>query len=161
VPAPAPGTDGLLEVGRIGKAHGLAGDVVVHLVSDRTERLDPGSVLQSDRGPLTVERARVQGKHHVVRFGGAADRSDAEALRGVVLYAEPLHDDEALFVHELVGAEVVDREGRVLGVVASLEANPASDLLVLEGGGLVPTRFILGFDRGRRVSVDIPDGLLD
>ncbi len=43
----------------------------------------------------------------------------------------------------------------------SVEANPASDLLVLDGGGLIPLRFVVGSSPGERVTVDVPDGLLD
>ncbi len=58
-----------------------------------------------------------------------------------------------------IGCEVVDRAGRHLGRVTAVEANPASDLLVLEGGGLVPLRFVVEHGAGRLV-VDVPDGLL-
>ena len=51
--------------------------------------------------------------------------------------------------------------GSELGTVAGVEANPASDLLVLDGGGLIPLRFVVGSEPGVRVTVDIPDGLLD
>ena len=67
-----------------------------------------------------------------------------------------------LWVHELVGATVRDTGGALLGTVASVEANPASDLLVLESGGLIPVRFVTKHDAaGRTVDVDIPEGLLD
>ena len=79
------------------------------------------------------------------------------------LEAAPLNDvDGVLWVHELVGATVRDGSGTALGVVASVEANPASDLMVLESGGLIPVRFVTAHDAaGRTVDVDIPDGLLD
>jgi 16S rRNA processing protein RimM len=65
-------------------------------------------------------------------------------------------------VHELVGATVRDAAGRALGTVASVEANPASDLMVLESGGLIPVRFVTAHDAAARtVDVDIPEGLLD
>ena len=66
-------------------------------------------------------------------------------------------------MHELVGAAVRDAAGAVLGRVAAVEANPASDLLVLESGGLIPVRFVTRARRGRagRCDVDIPEGLLD
>ena len=51
--------------------------------------------------------------------------------------------------------------GTELGTVTGVEANPASDLLVLDGGGLIPLRFVTGSEPGVRVTVDIPDGLLD
>ena len=78
----------------------------------------------------------------------------------MVLYAEPLTDPEALWVHELIGAEVVAADGSSYGRVAAVEANPASDLLVLDGGGLVPLRFVVASTPGR-VVVDVPAGLLD
>jgi 16S rRNA processing protein RimM len=78
----------------------------------------------------------------------------------VVLTAEPLDDPAVLWVHELVGAEVVAPDGTRLGVVAAVEANPASDLLVLDGGGLVPLTFLVSAEEGR-VVVDPPAGLLD
>ena len=43
--------DGLLEIGQVGKPHGLRGDVMVHLSTNRPERVDVGTVLQSERGP--------------------------------------------------------------------------------------------------------------
>jgi 16S rRNA processing protein RimM len=160
--APTPPADrrGQLEVGRIGKPHGLRGEVYVDLWSDES-RLAAGSVLATDRGPVTVARSRPQQDRHLVTFEGVADRSGAEALRGLVLRAEPLERPDTLWVHELVGATVVSTDGRELGVVGALEANPASDLLVLEGGGLVPLRFVVSHEPGTRVVVDVPEGLLD
>src|SRR3546814_7443478 len=103
----------LLEVGRITKAHGVRGDVLVALSSDRTERLDPGSVLVTDRGPLTVESSSRHNDRWIVHFGGIHDRDQADAWRGTVLRGEPLddEDDGALWVHELVGASVVLPDG--------------------------------------------------
>ena len=56
---------------------------------------------------------------------------------------------------------VEDTAGTRLGTVVSVEANPASDLLVLDGGALIPLRFVVGSVPGRRVTVELPDGLLD
>jgi ribosomal 30S subunit maturation factor RimM len=55
---------------------------------------------------------------------------------------------------------VVDTDGAVLGTVTAVEANPASDLLVLDGGGLVPLRFLVDEEPGR-LTVEVPPGLLD
>ena len=96
----------------------------------------------------------------IVSFDGVSSREDAEALRGTVLRSPPLDDPDALWTHELIGAEVVSSAGETLGRVEAIEANPASDLLVLETGGLIPLRFVVGHERGR-VTVDIPLGLLD
>jgi 16S rRNA processing protein RimM len=154
----------LLEVGRIVKAHGLGGEVVVALVTNREERLAPGSTLHTPTRPMVVRHARrfeATGEGRwIVTFDGVTSREGAEALRGVLLQAPPLEDPEALWAHEMIGAEVMTGTGESLGRVAAVEANPASDLLVLEQGGLIPMRFVTDHGDGR-VTVDIPLGLLD
>jgi len=142
------------------KPHGLRGEVVVELFTNRTERLAPGTVLGGPAGPLEVLRASPHHRRWIVAFAGVGDHRGAEALRGAVLTAEPLDDPDALWVHELVGSEVVDAAGAAHGRVVAVEANPASDLLVLEGGALVPLRFVVEQAPGR-VVVDPPAGLLD
>jgi 16S rRNA processing protein RimM len=155
----------LLEVGRITKPHGVRGDVLVALTSDRTSRLDPGSVLETDRGPLTVVRSSIHHDRWIVQFEGFTDRSQVEDWRGVLLRAEVSDepgelDADAYWVHELVGATVVLPDGTDVGVVAEVEANPASDLLVLTSGTLVPVVFVVAQEPGR-VTIDPPEGLLD
>lgn len=152
----------MLEVGRIVKPHGIRGEVAVEVVTNRPEqRFAPGVVLASDRGPLEVLTGRPHQNRWLVTFAGVEDRTGAEALRGVVLRAaEPLEEEGALWVHELVGAEVVGLDGRSHGVVEAVEANPASDLLVLAGERLVPLVFVVDHQPGRIV-IDPPAGLLD
>jgi 16S rRNA processing protein RimM len=151
----------LLEVGRIAKPHGLAGQVVVDLVTNRTERLDPGTVLTTSSGlQLLVEASQPFLKRWIVNFSGVTDRRGAERLRGQSLLAEPVDDPDALWVHELVGSDVEDKDGRSLGKVVAILANPASDLLELEGGGLIPLVFVVDQGAGR-VVVDIPEGLIE
>jgi len=150
----------LLEVGRIVKPHGIRGEVIVDLVSNRPERLDPGSVLSSDVGDLEVVRSSAHQHRWIVAFAGVADRNRAEELRGTVLRAEALEgEDDTLWVHELVGAEVYDKDGRYYGSVTEVEANPASDLLVLPQG-LVPLTFVVDQKQGR-VVIDPPAGLIE
>ena len=149
-----------MDVGRVVKPHGLRGEVIVELFTDRTERLAPGTSLSTERGPLVVERSSPHLGRWIVQFEGVAGVDGAEALRGVVLSAEPLEDPDALWVHELVGAEVVGVDGTAYGQVQAVEANPASDLLVLDVGGLVPLRFVVSHGDGR-VVIDPPAGLLD
>jgi len=142
------------------KPHGLRGEVVVDFVSNRPERVSPGSVLLTDGGDMVVETARPFGQRWLVCFAGVTGRQAAEHLRGTVLRAHPLPDDEAWWVHELIGSEVVDTRGTVLGRVRAVVANPASDLLELQGGGLVPLRFVTSRSPGR-VVVDAPEGLVE
>lgn len=155
----------LLEIGRVVKPHGLAGEVVVVFVSNRPERLQPGSrlsIVPTGSGgvpaQLTVASVRPHRACHLVCFEGVTDLDAAERLRGARLVAEPLVDPEALFVHELIGADVVDADGVGHGKVTAVEANPASDLLVVDGLHLVPVRFVVEASPGRIV-VDVPEGI--
>ena len=152
----------LLEVGRITKPHGVRGDVLVALSSDRTSRLDPGSVLETDRGSLTVESSSRHQDRWIVSFREIAGRDAAEGWRGTVLRAEPVpdEDDDALWVHELIGAVVHLPDGAEVGRIVEVQANPASDLLVLDSGALVPVAFVTGHAAGT-VTIDPPEGLLD
>lgn len=161
-----PQSETMLEVGRITKAHGIKGEVLVHLTGDRLERVQPGAVLTGEDGRRFVVRYATshQGKW-IVAFEGVSTRTEAESLHATLLYGEPIDDPDTLFVHDLIGSTVVDATtGADLGIVESVEANPASDLLVLagtDGQGLIPARFVLGRDDEGRLRVDLPEGLLD
>jgi len=158
----------VLEVGQVVKPHGLKGEVIVSMITNRPEeRLAPGFVLSSDRGDLTVRSSSPHLGRWIVAFAGVVDRDGAEALRGTVLMAEPLadgaddDDDGTLWIHQLIGAEVVGVDGRSYGSVEAVEANPASDLLVLPGGKLVPLVFVVSGPTAGRLVIDPPLGLLD
>lgn len=150
-----------LEVGRIVKSHGLRGQVIVDLWTDRDERLAPATVLETSRGPMTVKTSARHQERWLVQFAGVSTREEADALRGVVLSAEPLDDDDAIWIHELFNAVVVDQHGTTLGTVVDVEANPASDLLVLTNGALIPLTFVVDVTPNELITVDIPDGLLE
>jgi 16S rRNA processing protein RimM len=150
-----------LEVGKIDKAHGLRGEVIVTLLTDRLERVAPGAVLVHDDGSLTVESSQPHQHRFLVGFAEIADRESADALRGTLLYAEPLDDPGVLWVHDLVGKPVVATDGTPLGTVDSVEENPASDLLVLDDGGLIPLTFYVETTADGTIVVDPPAGLLD
>jgi 16S rRNA processing protein RimM len=152
----------MLQVGAIVKPHGLRGDVIVTLTTNRAERVEPGSVLWSADGrSFVVARSSPHQGRFIVTFEGVSGIEEAESLRSTELFAPPIEDPDALWIHDLIGAQVVDTEGAELGLVEGVEANPASDLLVLAGGPLIPLRFVVSSEPGVRVVVDIPDGLLD
>jgi 16S rRNA processing protein RimM len=149
-----------LEVGSIDRPHGLAGAVVVTLVTDQLERLAPGATLNTEAGVLSVRSSRPLRHRFVVTFEGIDTLEAAEALRGTVLKGDPISKDGALWVDELIGVSVRTPDGTVLGTVTGVEANPASDLLVLDSGVLIPTRFVLGTIFDGVVTVEVPEGLL-
>ncbi|GAB3158045.1 ribosome maturation factor RimM [Micromonospora sonneratiae] len=150
-----------LIVGRIGKPHGIRGEVTVEVRTDEPEaRFAAGSVLRTepaasagrqdavpDQGELfkvpdelTVEAARWHQGRLLVCFDGIYDRNVAEALRGTLLCVDsaevaPPSDPDEFHDHQLVGLAVVDRAGEPLGEVARIDHAPASDLLVLRRPG--------------------------
>lgn len=157
--APPPGH---LEVGRIGKPHGVRGDLFVSLTSDLTERHAPGArfiiVEAGHLRELVVTSSRPQQNRWVVHFEGIDDRNAAEKLTNRFLYAEPIDSDEALWVHELIGSVVVDKSGQRWGRCTGVISNPAHDILEIDGSVLVPVPFVLSCIDGVTV-IDPPEGL--
>ena len=148
-------------MGRVVRPHGLHGEVVVSLVSNRAERSMPGSVFVTDEGELVIESSRPFQHRWLMTFVGVRGIEAAERLRDRVLRAPPLDDPSALWVHDLVGSAVIDQaDGRHLGTVTAVVANPVSDLLELDGGPLVSLRCVVEHGPGRIV-VDVPLGLFD
>ncbi len=163
----------LLTVARIGRAHGLRGEVTLEVRTDApAERFAVGNELTTDPpdvGPLTVAAARTQGGRWFLIFAEAPDRPSAEALNGTLLVveAEASEEQDAWYVHQLVGLRAERPSGEAIGEVVDVEHPPAQDLLVVEEpngnrariplvSALVPTVDIAG----GRVVVDPPFGLL-
>ncbi len=152
----------MLEVGRLTRPHGVRGEVNVVLTSNRHERVAPGAVLTTPSGlALEVQASRPHKNGFIVRFAGVNDRESAEKLRNTVVSAEPIDDPDELWVHDLIGADVVDQDGVTRGRVVRLLENPASDLLELDSGALVPVRFIVEHVATEIIRVEVPDGLFD
>jgi 16S rRNA processing protein RimM len=165
----------LVVVGRIGRPHGIRGDVTVEVRTDDPDaRFAPGAVLLTDppgRGPLTVARTGRSGQITLLHLDGIDDRDAAEALRGTLLQVEAdelpdLGDDDEYYDHQLIGLRVQHVSGAELGAVTDVLHPPASPVLVVtrpDGSEeLVP--FVaaivpqVDLDRGVAV-VDPPDGM--
>jgi len=162
-------------VGRIGRPHGLRGEVTVQVTTDDPdERFAAGSVLGTDpanRGPLTVSGMRRSGPVLVLGFEGVNDRNSAEALRGTSLTLDsaslPVPDDpDEFYDHQLVGLTAVDEQGGTLGTVVEVMHPPASPVLVVDRpdgtqelvpfvSAIVP---VVDLAAGRLV-IDPPDGM--
>ncbi len=154
-----------LEVGYIAKAHGLKGEVIVALTTNRSERVEPGSTLHCHGKELKIISSSAHQGRWIVRFEGVNDRTQAESLKGKALDASPIVDEGEMWVDEIVGLSVLDQAGTKLGIVSALQVNPASDLLVLDSGMLIPLVFVvegeLDYRRCGEIHVDIPEGLLE
>jgi 16S rRNA processing protein RimM len=130
-----------LVVARIGRAHGIKGEVTVEVRTDEPElRLGPGAVLLTDpasTGPLTIESGRVHSGRLLLRFEGVHDRTAAEALRNTLLIAEvdptelPEEEDE-YYDHQLIDLDVVLADGTEVGVITEISHLPSQDLFIVE-----------------------------
>jgi 16S rRNA processing protein RimM len=159
-------------VARIGRAHGLKGEVSLDLRTDSPERrfvqgatfeTEPASV-----GPLTLLRARTQSGRWYAAFAEITDRTEAENARGIELLVEADEEDDAWYVHELVGLTAMRPDGSTVGEVVDLLDMPAQDVLVVRepSGHRAMIPFIEAFVpevdvAGGRVVVTPPYGLLD
>lgn len=130
-----------LVVARIGRAHGIKGEVTVEVRTDEPElRLGPGAVLRTDpasAGPLTIETGRVHSGRLLLRFAGVKDRTGAEALRNILLIAEvdpaelPEEPDE-YYDHQLMDLDVVLADGTPIGRITEISHLPSQDLFIVE-----------------------------
>ncbi len=154
-----------LELGYVSRAHGLKGELSLKLSTDRTgERLAPGAVLYLNDDAFTVKASKPHGKKWLVHLHEVKGREAAEALQGRTITGDPLDPDDLdegeFFIHEMFGLTVVDQHGVEHGKVTSVIDNPASDILELASGRLVPLNFYVSHD-DHVVNVDVPVGLLD
>jgi 16S rRNA processing protein RimM len=174
-----------LVIGRIGRAHGVRGEVAVDVRTDDPDRrFAPGAVVETDppeAGPLTVVRARPHAGRLLVSFAELTDRDTAEAKRGTLLVADSTtstdsNDPDQYWDHDLVGLAVVDTAGTRIGELIEVVHLPSQDLLVVrrdaEGndGGVDAGEVLIPFVAaivpqvdmaGGRIVVDPPPGLLD
>ncbi|GAA0979676.1 MULTISPECIES: ribosome maturation factor RimM [Streptomyces violaceusniger group] len=166
-----------LVVARIGRAHGIKGEVTVEVRTDEPElRLGPGAVLATEpasAGPLTIESGRVHSGRLLLRFEGVRDRNAAEALRNILLIAEVdpevlPEDPEEFYDHQLIDLDVVTVDGTEVGRISEISHLPYQDLLVVKrpDGGEVMIPFVsevvpeIDLEEQRAV-IDPPPGLLD
>lgn len=163
-----------LTVARIGKAHGLKGEVSLDVRTDTPQtRLVPGATFETEGGSigrLTVVKAREQSGRWFVAFAEITDREGAEAARGTELVIDGAQSDEegAWYIHELVGLAAERPDGSAVGEVVDLLDMPAHDVLVVRepSGHRAMIPFIQDFVpqvdvAGGRVVVTPPFGLLE
>lgn len=163
-------------VGRIGRPHGLRGEVSVEVRTDDPEgRLSPGTSVRTEpaaAGPLTIEDGRVHSGRLLLRFAGHADRSAAERLRGVLLVADvdPAdrpEDPDEYYDHQLVGLAVRTVGGVAVGVLHEVLHLPGQDVLAVtradDTEALVPfvAEIVPTVDlQAGEIVIDPPPGLL-
>src|SRR5215203_6365354 len=168
--------DDMVLVGRIARAHGIRGQVVVDPATDfPEERFRAGSVLHIGRGEaiesMTVEHVRFHRGRPIIALAGVETMNAAEELAGAELRIEvdalqPLPTG-AYYHHDLIGCSVVTPAGDTIGLVTRVEGDGTGSRLVIGssgGDGLIPMVDGICVDidvAGRKIVVAPPEGLLD
>jgi len=131
-------------VGRVGRAHGVRGEVFVDVRTDDPDvRFAPGAVLftgEDGSATLTVARSRWHSGRLVVAFEGATDRTAAESLAGTPLYRaleDRIEEAQAWYDHDIIGCSV-HSGGAIVGTVTDVIHLPAQDLLSVDVGSGPP-----------------------
>jgi 16S rRNA processing protein RimM len=169
-----------LVVGRVAKAHGVTGEVVVDVRTDDPDaRFARGGVLRgrASRGgserSFTIESVRPHGDRLLVRLAGIADRDAADALRGTLFLVDsqdlpPIDDADEFYDHQLEGLRVRTVDGAEVGAVAEVLHTAGGELLSIttDAGGEVLVPFVGAIVTSVSLSdgvveIDPPDGLLD
>ncbi|MFM9150675.1 MAG: ribosome maturation factor RimM [Candidatus Planktophila sp.] len=137
-----------LNVGRIGRAHGILGEVTIEVrTDDAASRFALGARLETDsNGVLVVDSARVHNGILLLAFAGYTDRNAVEKLRDVLLYADvdidaPGEDEDDYHVLQLIGCKALLQDGTSLGIVQDVLNLPGQDVLAIQtdsGEVLIP-----------------------
>ncbi|MBH23125.1 MAG: 16S rRNA processing protein RimM [Myxococcales bacterium] len=171
----------LLHVGRVGRPHGIRGDLRVWpLVPGAETLLEQSAIWIADeatgRGAreYAVRKARAGGQFVILSVEGVRFRDQAEALKGKEVFITSadlpeLDDPDEFYLYELQGLEVMDSEGELLGTVQGLTEAGTQDVLIIhEPSGrtevMVPfvESIVVSVDlEAERVVVDLPEGLLE
>jgi 16S rRNA processing protein RimM len=123
-------------VGRVGRPHGLDGAFVVEQASEDATRFAVGAELLVGGKPARVTASRrVGGGRHAIKLDRAVERGTELTIRRTEL---PALEPDSYYVADLVGLEVIDADGRAVGVVRDVHPGPANDALELDGGRLLP-----------------------
>jgi 16S rRNA processing protein RimM len=168
--------DAMAAVGRIARAHGIRGQVIVNPETDFPEqRFRPGAKVFINRGPsvdaLVVSTVRFQNGRPVIGFEGVETMNDAETLAGLEMRV-PVEELAKLpagtfYHHDLVGCHVVTGRGEEVGTVEGVEGTVGGSRLVVAGAKgeiLIPlaSEICRTIDvAARRIVIEPPEGLLD
>lgn len=169
-----------LVVGRVAKAHGVTGEVVVDIrTDDPLARFAAGNTLRGrpSRGGVertfVVQSVREHGGRLLIRFAGVDDRGAADALRGTLFLVDvadlpPIEDPDEFYDHQLEGLAVRTVDGADIGVVTEVLHTPAGELLAIKriGGTELLVPFVSAIVTSvsladKTVEIDPPDGLLE
>ena len=164
-----------IEVGRVSRPHGVQGEVRILRHSDNPERFTPGSVVYarhsrpgmagprgSERARLTIRAVRGDEGFPIVSFEEITGRDGAEVLRGRVLEVQaselPELGEDEYYPFDLIGLQVRDMEGDIVGKVEDVAESPAHALLVVSREA--SSEIMVPFVTAAVPAVSVADGYL-
>jgi len=166
----------MVVVGRIARAHGIRGQVIVDPDTDfPEERFQPGAELFIERGgrveALRVTTSRFHGTRPIIGIEGVATMNDAETLAGRELRVPVEHlaalPADTFYRHDLIGCVVETRDGQKVGPVTDVEGSMTGSRLVVDGAAgevlipLVAAICTVVDPANRRIVIDPPEGLIE
>jgi 16S rRNA processing protein RimM len=171
--SPTAGEPDFLVVGKLGKPHGLHGEIVMDVFTDFPERIQPGDVFYTGQEyvPQKLLKRRPHARGLLVKFEGYVERDEVAKLRNQIVYVRtadrpPLEEGE-YYHHQLLGMQVLDEGGQLLGQVKRILETGANDVYVIHDPAghelLVPAidSVILDIDlEGRILRIHLLPGLL-
>ena len=160
------------KLGQIVNAVGLKGESKVYPYTDYKERFEELDSLYIENTLYNIEKVRYMGEMAIVKFEGVSDRNAAEALKGKYLYVDRENarelDEDEYFIPDLIGLEIKDEKGGVIGKLSDVIKNAAHDVYEIEMPDgrkfMIPAvgEFVLDVDMDSRVmTVRLIEGMID
>jgi len=171
--SPIEGEPAFLIVGKLGRPHGVWGEILMAVMTDFPERIQPGATfyLGEEFTPIVLAAVRHHSKGLLVHFEGIDTREEVETFRNQDLFVSaedrpPLPEGE-YYLHELIGMQVITDEGATIGVLSEMIETGATNVYVIRREGqsdvLIPAtdEVILKIDvKNKTMRVHLIEGLL-
>jgi len=163
----------LFKIGQITAPVGIRGEIRVYPYTEEMTRFSAVKTLliEGEKEPRGVEKFRQDKNLVVIKLSGIDDRNTSELLRGKNLFVDKKDfclDDNSYYTEDLIGMNVIDDKGNSVGLLKSINANPAHDLYEIEkpdgGSFMLPAvkQFILSVDtENKQITVHLIDGISD
>ena len=166
----------LYAIGKISKAFGIKGEVVVKPMTENPARFKKLKQVHIGRrsdetNVCTIEYVQVEPRGVRIKFLGTIDRTSAEHFVGSLVFVgeeqRVAPKKGSHFIHDVIGLSVVDEEGKTLGVIKDVLQYPAQDVYVIDRDGqewMVPAvkEFVLSIDMASRtMKVRLIEGMME
>jgi 16S rRNA processing protein RimM len=172
--SPTPGEPEFLVIGKLGRPHGVDGEIAMEVFTDFPERITPGETFYIESGHQTLKLLSCRPHKHglLVKFEGFNKREQASKLTNQLIHVRredrPLLEEGEYYHHQLLGLSVIDEENKLLGIIADILSTGANDVYIVHSDNgseiLLPAidAVVLNIDLDtRKVYVRLIPGLLE